>query len=71
MHLDCLPETTRSALKQAESVPAISKYVLIGGTAHASEPPKRLANRSWNMRRNRITFKKDETMSHNMATAGS
>ena len=43
MHLDCLPDSTREALERIQVIPAISKYVLIGGTALALQTGHRIS----------------------------
>lgn len=43
MHYDCLPESTRKALERVQAIPAISKYVLIGGTALALQAGHRIS----------------------------
>lgn len=43
MHLDSLPDPTRKALQRVQTVPLISKYTLIGGTALALQARHRLS----------------------------
>lgn len=43
MHLECLPDSTRAALERVQAVPAISKYILIGGTALALQVGHRIS----------------------------